>query len=160
LLSLPTCRASGFVQSSVSNGTLARMHMTTLAVQCLVPCPKLARTGCEGRRRWCLLTALFGSVINVFLCTSRAEPGSHVRILKAKCCAQISWFSVPVCARVSRYAISFSSQIVELFAARLHHNIIVHTAPPRIGLHYSPTSLTNMISQNSGSQIESFPLPR
>ena len=33
----------------------------------------------------------------------------HVRILKAKCCAQVSWFSVPICARVSRYAIRSSA---------------------------------------------------
>jgi hypothetical protein len=98
----------------------------------------------------CLLTALFGSVINVLLCTIAQN-----RVLTFA-------FSKPnlLVQRTSLCCVfRFSSQIVELFAARLHHNTIVHTAPPRIGLHYSPTSLTNMISQNSGSQIESFPLP-
>ena len=84
-----------------------------------------SRPGCD------LLTPLFGGVINVFLCTNRTESGSHVSILKAKCCAQNSWFSVPICARVSRYAIRFSPQVVELLAACLHHNTVVHTAPPR-----------------------------
>ena len=83
-----------------------------------------SRPGCD------LLTPLFGGVINVFLSTNRTESSSHVSILKAKCCAQISWFSVPICARVSRYAIGFSPQVVEL-AACLHHNTVVHTAPPR-----------------------------
>jgi hypothetical protein len=69
-----------------------------------------------------------GSTIDVFGCAYRTKPGTHVR--KAKRCTNISWFSVPVCPRVSGDAKGFSSQVVELLAACLHHRQVLHLAPP------------------------------
>ena len=89
-----------------------------------------ARHPCEGSRTGSLLIPLFLRVLNFLPRTKCTEPSSHVRTLKAKCCAPIPWFSVPVCARLSRYAIGYSSQVVEFLAMCSHHNAVVHVDPP------------------------------
>ena len=73
----------------------------------------------------------FGSVINTFFCTNRTEPASHGRVLKAKGCAELPWFSVPICPSVYGDAIRFSSQLIQFFAGCLYHHTVVHLAPPQ-----------------------------
>jgi hypothetical protein len=77
-----------------------------------------------------LMGWMLGSVSNVFSCANCTEPGSHVRILKAKRCSWASRLDVPIGPRVAGDAIGFSSQSIQFLAVRLLDYAVIHLAHP------------------------------